>query len=135
MRAKHVLQGVLACTVICGTAFAADPEFRSTIVTSSLVYQRQGSSFRIVGVPGALGNTVDMSRVTVALDGVLVTGEWQPKTSESVSAKNFHRGTDVLAAIERNRLLLKTAAGDLVTAKIVSREKQKAQGSLRNGRN
>jgi hypothetical protein len=49
----------------------------------------------------------------------------EPKTSVGVSAKSFRRGMDVLAAIERNRLLLKLPAGDVVTAKIVSREKRK----------
>jgi hypothetical protein len=124
MRAKHVRRLLLVFTVLCGSAHAADPKFQSTIVADSRVYQRQSASFSVVGVPGKVGKTVDVSRITVALDGFMVTGEWEPKTSISVSAKDFRRGTDVLAAVERNRLLLKTAAGDVVTAKIVSREKQ-----------
>jgi hypothetical protein len=134
MRAKHLPRLLLVGVALCGTAHAADPAFRSTIVTDSRVYQRQAASVRIVGVPGAVGKTVDVSRVTVALDGFSVAGEWEPKTSLSVSAKDFRRGTDVLAAIERNRLLLKSPAGDVVTAKIVSREKQKKESLRGNQR-
>lgn len=117
---------LLGCLLIAGAAHAAGPDFQSTVVTQSRTYERQASSFRIAGIPGSVGKTVEVSRVTVALDGALVTGEWEPKTSVSVSAKDFRRGTDVLAAVNRNRLLLKTPAGDVVTAKIVSREKQKS---------
>ena len=117
---------LLACLLISGATRAAAPEFQSTVVTRSGTYQRQTSSFSVAGLPGSVGRTVEVSRVTVALDGILVTGEWEPKTSVSVSAKDFRRGTDVLAAVNRNRLLLRTPAGDEVTAKIVSREKQKS---------
>jgi hypothetical protein len=124
MGARHVRRLLLACTVLCGSLHAADPKFQSTIVTDSRVYQRQAASFSVVGVPAG-AKTVDVSRVTVALDDFFVSGEWEPKTSVGVSAKSFRRGMDVLAAIERNRLLLKLPAGDVVTAKIVSREKRK----------
>jgi hypothetical protein len=118
---------LLAAVMLCGIAHAADPEFQSTIVTDSRIYQKQTRSFSVAGIPGAtVGNAIDVSRVTVALDGFLVAGEWEPKTSVSTSAKDFRRGTDVLAAVSRNRLLLKLPNGDVVTAKIVSRQKQKA---------
>ena len=61
------------------------------------------------------------SRVTVALDGERITGEWVPKTTISGSAKDFRRGADVLAATTRNQLLLKLPDGSVVTAKIVQR--------------
>jgi hypothetical protein len=124
MRTKYFLRAVLVHAALCGAASAADPAFRSTIVTNAFIYQRPASSFKVLGLPSSIANTVDASRVTVALDGFLVSGEWVPKTSLSIRAKNFRQGTDVLAAIERNKLLLKTSAGDVVTANIVSREKQ-----------
>jgi hypothetical protein len=121
---------LLVAVMLCGAAHAADPEFQSTIVTDSRIYQKQTRSFSIAGIPGAVvGNGIDVSRVTVALDGVLVTGEWEPKTAVSTSAKDFRRGTDVLAAVSRNHLLLKLPDGDVVTAKIVSRQKQKTATS------
>lgn len=129
MRTKRFVAAVLVYATFCGVASAADPAFRPTIVTNSFSYQRPASSFKILGLPGSLANTVDASRVTVALDGFLVSGEWVPETSLSISAKDFRRGTDVLAAIDRNRLLLKSPTGDVVTAKIVSREKQNPAGS------
>jgi hypothetical protein len=132
MPRKRLSGMLLAGVVLCGAAHAADPEFQSTIVTDSRTYQKQTRSFSIAGVPGAVvGNAIDMSRVTVALDGFLVTGEWEPKTSASASAKDFRRGTDVLAAVSRNRLLLKLPDGDVVTAKIVSRQQQKTATSPR----
>ncbi len=106
------------------SAEAADPEFKSAIVTESYTYDRQQSSFAVAGIQA--GSTlVSMSRVTVALDGVLVTGDWEPQTLESTTAKNFRRGTDVPAAVTRNKLLLKLPDGSVVTTKIVKREKQK----------
>ena len=106
------------------SAQAADPEFQSAIVTESYTYERQQSSFSVAGIQAG-SSTVSMSRVTVALDGVLVTGDWEPQTLESTTAKNFRRGTDVPAAVARNKLLLKLPDGSVVTTKIVKREKQK----------
>ena len=62
--------------------------------------------------------------MTVALDGMRITGEWVPKTTISVSAEDFPRGSDVQAATTRNQLLLKHPDGSVVTAKIVQRVKQ-----------
>jgi hypothetical protein len=78
----------------------------------------------VAGIPAA-GKTVTMSRVTVALDGELVTGEWESKTVLNASTKEFGRSTDVLAAVHRNRLLLNRSKGDVVTAKMIKREKKK----------
>ena len=111
---------------------AAEPEFRSSIVTEARIYARTETSFRIAGIPAG-ATTTDVSRVTVAVAGLLVTGEWEPKTVRSPSAKDFRRGSDVYAAIERNRLLLKLPDGDVVTAKIVNREKQKSAAFERRG--
>jgi hypothetical protein len=107
-----------------GQAEAADPEFKSSVVTASRTYERQQSSISVAGLPAG-GTTVSMSRVTVAHEGMLVTGEWEPKTLQSATAKNFRRGTDVLAAVHRNRLLLQLPDGSVVTTKIVQRERQK----------
>ena len=124
---RNCLLPNLALLVLCvgGAVHAADPEFKPTIVTASYTYERQAATFSVAGVAAA-GKTVTMSRVTVALDGELVTGEWESKTSVSASAKDFRRGTDVLAAVQRNRLLLKLQqSDDVVTAKIIKREKQR----------
>jgi hypothetical protein len=110
--------------LVCGSARAAEPEFESSVVTQSRTYERQSSSFSVGGI-SAGSTTVPMSRVTVALDGMLITGEWEPKTLQSTTAKDFRRGTDVPAAVTRNRLLLKLADGSVVTTKIVKREKQR----------
>jgi archaellum component FlaF (FlaF/FlaG flagellin family) len=120
---QAVTRLLLAAVLLCSVAHAAEPEFRPTIVTASRTYDRQSSSFSIAGV-SAGGTTVSVSRVTVALEGTLITGEWEPKTLRSTSATDLRRGTEVLAAANRNRLLLKLPDGSEVTAKIVKRERQ-----------
>jgi hypothetical protein len=113
----------LAIVVLGLTARAAEPEFRVSIVTAARTLQRASSSFSVAGV-AANAKTVDVSRVTVALDGLLITAEWQPKTLSSTTAKDFRRGAEVLVATSRNRLLLKAPDGSVVTARIMNREKQ-----------
>jgi archaellum component FlaF (FlaF/FlaG flagellin family) len=119
-----------ALVLLCGAAHAAEPVFKPTIVTASRTYEREAGSFSVAGFPAG-SKTVSMSRVTVALDGLLVTAEWEPKTLRSATAEDFRRGTDVQVTIDRNRLLLKQPDGNVVTAKIVSREKPKSPESGR----
>ena len=105
---------------------AAEPEFKTSIVTASRVYERETGAVSIGGVrTGAL--TAWTSRVTVALDGMRITGEWVPKTTISATAKDFPRGSDVAAALTRTQLLLKHPDGSIVTAKIVKRERAPAE--------
>jgi hypothetical protein len=114
--------------LLLGTlSHAAEPEFKSAIVTASRVYERETGAVSIGGVrTGAL--TAWTSRVTVALDGMRITGEWVPKTTISATAKDFPRGSDVAAAITRSQLLLKHPTdGSVVTAKIVKRERPPAE--------
>jgi hypothetical protein len=99
---------------------AADPEFKAGRVMESRVYEQEKGSFSIAGVRAKTA-TEWTSRVTVALDGVRITGEWVPKTTISASAKDFPRGSDVQAAATRTQLLLKHPDGSVVTAKIVQR--------------
>ena len=114
---------LLVLTSLAGAGHAADPEFKVGLVTESREYEREkmSSSFGGVPLPAATQWT---SRVTVALDGMRITGEWVPKTTISVSAEDFPHGSDVQAATTRNQLLLKHPDGSVVTAKIVQRVKQ-----------
>ena len=113
---------LLALAPLAGTTYAADPEFKVGLITESREYERQTASGSIAGVqlPPKKEWT---SRVTVALDGERITGEWAPETSTSASAEDFPRGSDVQAAVKRNQLLLKHPDGSVVTAKIVRRVK------------
>lgn len=101
---------------------AAEPEFKASLVTASRVYERETGAVSIGGIKAGAA-TSWTSRVTVAIDGMRITGEWVPKTTISVSAKDFPRGSDVSAAVTRRELLLKHPDGSIVTAKIVKREK------------
>jgi len=125
--AKAVL---VATLLFAGALPAAEPEFKTGIVTASRVFQRESTSFSVAGVAAA-SKRVDVSSVTVALDGLLVTGEWEPKTLSSTTAKDFRRGREVQAALSRNRLLLKSPDGDIVTTKVVKREKAAANDTDR----
>jgi hypothetical protein len=101
---------------------AAEPELKAARVVESRTYDREKNSVTIAGIrtPAATEST---SRVTVLIEGTRITAEWVPKTSLSTSAKDFPRGSEVLAAVERNRLLLQHADGT-VTAKIIRRVEQ-----------
>jgi hypothetical protein len=104
--------------------YAADPEFKVGVVTASRVYERERGSVAIGGIKTA-GVTARISRVTVAVDGEHITGEWEPKTSLSATANDFPRGSEVSTAVKRSDLLLKHTDGSTVTAKIVRRERPK----------
>lgn len=126
---------VTACAAaLCfaaATASAADPELRASVVLESRVYERESGSISVGGVQTAR-TTATTSRVTVALDDMRVTGEWEPRTTRSATAEDFPRGSDVPAAIERNRLLLKAPDGEIVTAKVVRRERQREASGARD---
>jgi hypothetical protein len=128
---RWVAAGYAAVALVAG-AHAAQPEFKISIVLESRVYERESGSISVGGIRTAR-STASTSRVTVALDGMRITGEWEPKTTTiSTTARDFPRGSDVPAAVERNRLLLKAPDGSVVTAKIVRREKQPDDESRRD---
>jgi hypothetical protein len=116
---------LLASCLLAGTALAADPEFKTGLVTASRVYERESGSVSVAGIRTATAKEWT-SRVTVAIDGERITGEWQPKTTISATAKDFPRGADVSVAIKRSQLLLKHPDGSVVTARIVDRKRQPA---------
>jgi hypothetical protein len=109
---------------------AAEPELKAARVVESRTYDREKNSVTIAGIrtPAATEST---SRVTVLIEGTRITAEWVPKTSLSTSAKDFPRGSEVLAAVERNRLLLQHADGT-VTAKIIRRVEQEDEDERRD---
>lgn len=109
---------------LSGPSHAAEPELKVGLVTESRVYEREKASVSIGGIRTAAAKEW-VSRVTVALDGVRVTGEWIPKTTISATAKDFPRGKDVRAAARRNQLLLEHPDGSIVTARIVRRVEPK----------
>jgi hypothetical protein len=113
----------MSLALIADVSQAADPEFKVGVVMESREYERQKGSFAIGGI-GPPPSTEWTSRVTVAVDGLRITGEWVPKTSISGSANDFPRGSDVEVAATRNQLLLRHPDGSVVTAKIVQRAKQ-----------
>jgi len=114
---------LLVLAPLAGTAYAADPEFKVARVTESRDYEREQASGSIAGVqlPPKKQWT---ARVTVALEGERITGEWAPASTVSASAEDFPRGSEVGAVVRRNQLLLKHPDGSVVTAKIVRRVKQ-----------
>jgi hypothetical protein len=113
---------LLALSVLTAPALAADPEFKTGLVTASRVYEREKGSVSVGGIRTGAAKEW-MSRVTVAVDGERITGEWAPKTVISATAKDFPRGTDVSVASKRNQLLLRHPDGNVVTARIVNRER------------
>ena len=113
---------LLALALLTGTAYAADPEFKTARVTESREYERETTTASVAGVR-LPPNKEWTNRVTVTLDDERVTGEWSREISRSATFKDFPRGSSVQAAVTRNQLLLKHPDGSVVSAKIVRRVK------------
>jgi hypothetical protein len=114
---------LLTALLVCGAApQAAEPELKPGIVTASSVYEIEKTTMTILGVP-ATSITVDVSRVTIALDEVAITAEWEPKNTQSVNGSDFKPGMEVMAAVVRDRLQLRAPDGSLIRAKVVHRSK------------
>ena len=113
---------LLLSALLIDGAYAADPAFKTGLITESREYERQVSTGSIGGVR-LPPKTQWTSRVTVAIEGERITAEWAPETSRSASFEDFPRGADVQAAVKRNQLLLKHPDGSVVTARIVRRVK------------
>jgi len=128
MTRRILSTALLIVASLCSAAgYAADPQFKVGLITESREYEREQGSFAIGGVNTGT-RTQWTSRVTVALDGERIAGEWVPKTTISASFEDFPRGADVQAATTRNQLLLKHPDGSVITAKIVNRAKNKDEG-------
>jgi hypothetical protein len=114
---------LLTALLVCGSApHAAEPELQSGIVKESYVYPHQNATITIAGIP-ATASTVDVSRITVVLGEREITAEWEPKTSLSADAGDFKPGTEVMAAAQGARLILRAPDDSTVTARIVNRKR------------
>jgi hypothetical protein len=115
---------------LAAPSYAAGPEFEVGLVTESRTYERE--ELRQGGTqPQPV--TVEIQRVTVALENERITGEWYSGIKASsdplmsrwpgVLAKDFSLDTDVQAAIRSNELRLKHPDGRVVRARIRDRVK------------
>ena len=119
--------------------YAAEPEFQAGLVTESHTYEREELA-RSGGSNGAMPIRVPINRVTVALEGESITGEWEPaqvvhdrrstatalvrpdlRSAARSLARDFPGGASVRAAMDRNQLLLEYPDGTVVRARIVDR--------------
>jgi len=123
MTRNSVTAVLLAFTVLPAPSQSAEPEFKVGIVTASRAYERDAATVSVGGFRTAAAKTW-VSRITVGVDGMRITAEWQPKTSIGATAQDFPRGTDVPVAVSRNKLLLKHPDGSIVEARIVQRQTQ-----------
>jgi hypothetical protein len=116
------MRASLLLVLVCGAAAAQD--YKSSTVLDAHTFQRPKTTFSLGGI--AVGGTsLDMNRVTVVLDGYDVTGEFPSETVKSPKASDVKVGSDIFAALERGKLLLKWPDGSIVTAKVVVRQKHK----------
>jgi hypothetical protein len=119
---------------------AAEPAFQAGLVTEARTYER-GQVVRNGGPNEVTLYPVSINRVTVALEGERITGEWKPgeiryvrgsaaralvlsdpRGAARALARDFPLDTDVQAAIRGNELRLKRSDGTVVRARIVDRE-------------
>jgi hypothetical protein len=110
---------------------AADPELKVGLITESRAYERETASVVIGGMRTPAAKEW-VNRVTVALDGERITGEWVAKSRVSATVQDFPRGRDVRAAVRRGQLLLQHPDGSTVTAKIVRRVKREERSDQRD---
>ena len=122
---------ILLLAFVGNAGRAADPEFKAALITESRAYERETASVTIGGIRTPAAKEW-INRVTVALEGERITGEWVAKTRISATAQDFPRGTDVPAAARRNQLMLKHPDGSVVTAKIVRRVKPEERNAERD---
>ena len=99
---------------LAAPSYPVEPEFQVGLVTESRTYERE----ELRRNPGVVAQPVrvQIERVTVALEGERITGEWysgimfssDPLMSRwpSTLAKDFPLDTDVQAAIRGNELRL-----------------------------
>ena len=57
--------------------YAAQPEFQAGFITEARTYERE-QLVRAGGPNGVMPISVSINRVTVALEGERITGEWEP---------------------------------------------------------
>jgi hypothetical protein len=119
--------------------YAAEPEFQAGLVTESRTYERE-ELVRSGGPNGVMPIRLSINRVTVALEGERITGEWKPgpvvhdrrstaralvlpdrRSAARALARDFPGGASVRAATDRNQLLLEHPDGTVVRARIVDR--------------
>lgn len=119
--------------------YAAEPEFQTGLVTQSRTYERE-QLVRNGGPNGVMPVMVSINRVTVALEGERITGEWKPgrvgrveastaralvladrRSAARALSSDFPGGRSVRVATDRNELLLERSDGTVVRAKIVDR--------------
>jgi len=138
----HILSTAWFAVLASLTAptYAAEPEFKLGLITESRAYER--AELVRGGPTGVQPLTVSINRVTVALEGEHITGEWKPgpvrrvgggtasgvvlgdlRSTAGALAKDFPLDADVQAAIRGNELRLKHPDGTVVRAKIVDRER------------
>jgi hypothetical protein len=120
-------------------SYAAEPEFKPGLVTESRTFER-GELVRSGGPNGVTPYPVSINRVTVALEGERITGEWKPgavrrvggmaasvlvlpdrRSAARALARDFPGGTSVQVATDRKQLLLMHPDGTVVRARIVGR--------------
>jgi hypothetical protein len=130
---------LLVFVLLAAPIYATEPEFQSGLITESRAYERE-QLVRSGGPNGVMPISVSINRVTVALAGERITGEWQAgplvhdqrstatalvlpdlRTAARALARDFPGGTSVRAAADRDQILLKQPDGTVVRARIVDR--------------
>jgi len=122
---------------LAAPSYADEPEFKVALITESRTYERmelsKGSSpgpcaALVCGAVVPQPVMVWINRVTVALDGERITGEFKPGrfsrnliSTAKALAEDFPLDTDVQAAIRGNELRLIHPDGTVVRARIVDR--------------
>jgi hypothetical protein len=109
---------ILILFVLVGCCFAAD--FKKCKLLDIRPYQDNQ-------VIGSNGNVVtvehDMYAITVAIDGIAVTGEYESRWARSYKPSDLVVGDEIDAKIEGKKLVIKRPDGKELKATIIKRER------------
>jgi hypothetical protein len=111
-------------------SLALASDFRPARVLEAEGYtERQTQGAVIKGNGGIYSAKHDMNRVTVALDGMRISGVFESHWSWSVKAADLVVGTEVPAKVEKDKLVVLTPEGKTIRARITRRELEPATRS------
>jgi hypothetical protein len=94
----------------------------ATLLDAQAYTERATTGWMRDGDGGTFSMLHNMNRMTVSLDGVLITGVFETHWGKSPRASDFVVGTTVQAMIEGDKLLIAVPNAKPIRARIVRRE-------------
>ena len=106
-------------------AFSLADELKPAKILDAEAYTASNTAGAVHNGNGQISSiNHDMNRITVALDGMKITGVYESHWSWSPKASDLVVGSEVKAMVNKGKLVIVTPDGKTIRAKIVRRELQ-----------